>query len=139
MEKRNISALEYLIALQIEFLLYAMRSKIYPYNKDREKFKNIMDYKKSKIEDISKKNHLLNIFTDDVRKREFDEEFLRLFVKGDVGTKKDKYFYYHKKSLFAYEGDECMILSYDLNESLARIDTKEGEKEVSFSDIRRIL
>ena len=98
-----------------------------------------MDYKKSKIDDISKKNHLLNIFTDDVRKREFDEEFLRLFIKGDVGTKKDKYFYYHRKSLFAYEGNECMILSYDLDEGLARISAKEGEKIALFSDIRRIL
>lgn len=136
---RNISTLQYFNVLQMEYILYEIRSKIYPYNKDREKFKGVMEFKKKKIFDISIKNSLKNIFSDSLLLSEFYDEFMFLFLKDEIGTKKDKYFYYFLESDFSYKGQICKIKRYDLEKQVADIEILGNIESVNFSDIRRIL
>lgn len=137
--KRNISTSEYFKILQLEYLLYEMRSKIYPFGKDREKFKSIMEYKKVKIADISSKNDLTSIFDSDLKRSEFCQKFNLEFLEGNIGTKKDKYFYYFISTNFSYNGDEYKITKYDLVNSIATLENESEQIIVNFHKIRRIL
>jgi hypothetical protein len=49
---RNLPIVEYLRQLQLEYLLYQLRIKIYANSEDRKKFKEILTFKKEKITDI---------------------------------------------------------------------------------------
>ena len=71
---RHISILEYFNRLQLEYLLYELRTKIYPSSDDKAKFKKVLQFKKDKINDISKKNMLISIFDDEELKRDMTDQ-----------------------------------------------------------------
>ena len=136
---RNISTLEYFKILQMEYILYEVRSKIYPFGKDREKFRNIMEYKKTKINDISDKNEIDSIFTNVSKKLDFLQKFNLEFLNGNIGTKKDKYFYYFIGSDFSFKGDVYKMLKYDFTNENASLENESEIITVNFNQIKRIL
>lgn len=138
-KSRDISIGEYLNRLQIEYIIYELRSKIYPASEDKEKFKQIMYFKKIKIEDISEKNDLDSIFTSTlVKKNLIDNLFKDKFVPDDFHGK-DKYYYLFKGSEFSYEGKIVKLLSYDLQYETALVELDSVKKTLNLVDIRRIL
>ena len=139
-KSRNISVGDYLNRLQVEYLIYEMRSKIYPGNEDKEKFKQIMNYKRIKIEDISEKNELDSIFTSTLLKKNLiDNLFKDKFVPDDFHGK-DRYYYLFKGSEFSMNGKIVKIVSYDLHYETAIIEFENKEKKnVNLIEIRRLF
>jgi hypothetical protein len=136
---RHISILEYFNRLQLEFLLYELRSKIYPAAEDKVKFKRVLQFKKDKIDDISKKNTLVSIFDDEIMKREMvDALFGNENMPSDF-NKRDKYFYYFVGSDFSYNRQGCKLISYDFNDSTAIIEKNSEKFTVDLIQIRRIF
>ena len=136
---RHISILEYFNRLQLEFLLYELRSKIYPSSEDKIKFKRVLQFKKDKIEDISKKNMLISIFDDENLKRQMTDE---LFGEENMPlgfNKRDKYFYYFIGSDFSYKGQGHRLISYDFSDSTAIIEKNSENFSVALIQIRRIF
>lgn len=72
---RNIPLTELYSQLQLEYLSYFLRSKIYC--KDfAENYKNVCQVKKEKIEKMSSRNFLPSIFNDTVTRERYLEKFL---------------------------------------------------------------
>lgn len=139
MKDRNISIADYLSRLQIEYIIYELRSKIYPAAEDKEKFKEVMGLKRMKIEDISEKNNLQTIFTSTLIKNNLmNSLFEDKFVPDDFHGK-DKYFYLYKNTDFSYKGNIVKLISYDLHYETAIIATNGKQTEVNLVEIRRIL
>jgi len=69
-KSRHQSLYDFLQALQLEYVSAELRSKIYTSNSDKRYYKRVMSHKKEKIEDISLRNDLNTIFTDDSVKKE---------------------------------------------------------------------
>lgn len=140
MAKTHISILEYFERLQIEFLLYELRLKIYPSSKDKKKFRDILEYKKEKIYDISSKNGLSNMFNSVEDKKEIESKVYNEFGNPIFSSKKDKYFYYFINSDFSYRGKGVKLISYNLPDHSAVIKYKDSTTEtVDINHIRRIL
>jgi hypothetical protein len=74
-KNRDIPLSEFYYNLQIEYLSYFLRSKIYckPFS---ENYFKICEAKKEKIERISVKNNLPSIFNSDFSKNKFLERFM---------------------------------------------------------------
>jgi hypothetical protein len=140
MERQHISLLEYFNRLQKEYLLYEIRLKIYPSAREKQKFRSILEYKRNKIEDISQKNNLMNIFNSDIKKLEIENEFFdELGVPRELSSK-DKYFYYRINGDFSFQGHAVKLLWYDFSKNEAEIEYKNGQKSmVNLSKIKRIL
>lgn len=136
---RNISILEYFNQLQIEYKLYELRTKIFPYKADKEKYKQVLEFKREKIEDISHKNNLSTIFDSEVKDEEITNEFYDDFGIPKGMSKRDKYFYYYIGSDFVYEGNGYKLSKYNLNEGTAVIEKDGEEIEVDIKKIKRIL
>lgn len=136
---KNISILEYFNRLQLEYKLYEVRLKIYPFNQHKKNFKEILLFKKTKIEDIGKKNSLDSIFDSKEKDEEINSKFLSEFGVPNSLTKKDKYFYYFPGSFFSFRGKDCTIVSYDFSENIAKIKLKDQELDVDLREIRRII
>lgn len=140
MKSRNISILEFLENLQLEYLLYELRSKIYPKKEDKIKYKKIMQFKEDKIFDICSKNNLRNIFNDGEILNEIESKFYNEFGNPINMTNRDKYFYYLLGSDFAYNGQGVKLLSYDLQSYIATIELKNKQSlNVDLNFIKRIL
>ncbi len=72
MEKtRDISIIQFFEVLQKEYIVAELRKKIYPKLNDKNYYSRLMSQKKVKIEDISSRNNLPNIFNDEYTKREY--------------------------------------------------------------------
>ena len=137
---RDISILDYFKVLQQEFLYFELKVKIYPSAKDKEYFKKIMDFKKSKIIDIAEKNSLSTIFDSDVNMEESRALFFNEYGNPNRLGKRDWYFYYKIGADFSYEGKGVKIKRYNLTVKVASIELDSGEViEVSLDDISRIL
>lgn len=137
--KTNISVLEYFNKLQLEYKLYELRSKIYPFSDDKKKFKEVLEYKKKKILDISQKNSLNNIFNNKEKDLEIELLFSNEIGVPQIMTKKDKYFYYYPKSEFSYSGAGCKLVKYDFESNSAEIESSSKTIIVSLDEIKRIL
>lgn len=61
-KSRDISLFKYLGVLQREYLIAELRRKIYVKPKDKQYYERVMRFKREKIEDISERNLLPNIF-----------------------------------------------------------------------------
>ena len=68
---RNIAIIEYLERLQLEYFVSELRSKIYPRVRDKKYYRRVMDGKREKIEDISEKNGIPNIFNSKKIQKQF--------------------------------------------------------------------
>jgi len=140
MAKSHISILEYYERLQIEYIIYELRLKIYPSSKDKAKFRDILEYKQQKIFDISDKNDLKNMFESKDKRQEIESKVFNEFGNPFNITKKDKYFYYFLNTDFSYKGEGVKLSSYNLDAGTAVIRYKNDTTEtVDINFIRRIL
>lgn len=139
-KSRDISILDFLENLQLEYLLYELRSKIYPKKDDKQKYKEIMQFKEDKIFDICSKNNLRNIFNDGEILQEIESKFYNEFGNPNEMTNRDKYFYYLIGSDFSYNGQGVKLLSYNLQSYIATIELKNKQSlNVDLNFIKRIL
>jgi len=138
-KRRHISILDYFDQLQQEYLLYELRTKIYPSKRDKEKYFDVLEFKKEKIEDISGKNDLLNIFNSEGVRKEAENKFYNEFGNPQGLSNRDRYFYYFIGSDFSYQGRGAKLLQYDLTEGMATIEQGDNECEVDLNEIKRIL
>jgi hypothetical protein len=140
MNNRNLSILDYLKQLQLEYLLYELRIKIYPKSEDKKQYKKILDYKENKILDICKKNSLDNMFTNGEILKEIESDFYDQFGNPKELTKRDKYFYFWIGSDFSYAGRGVKLVSYDLQSLTCKVqDYKKEVLDIDLNFIRRIL
>lgn len=75
---RNLSAAEYFLVIQKEYLIAEFRRRIYYSPKDKAYYQRVMEHKALKIKDIAKRNCLDTIFDnpkklEEVRNDLFDE------------------------------------------------------------------
>lgn len=140
MNNRNLSILDYLKQLQLEYLLYELRIKIYPKSEDKKNFKEILEYKENKILDICQKNNLDNMFTNGEILTEIENDFYDQFGNPTNLTKRDKYFYFWLGSDFSFKGRGVKLISYDLQSLTCKVkDYKNSIIDLDINFIRRIL
>ena len=137
---RDISILEYFNVLQSEYIYFELRSKIYPSSKDKLYFRKVMEFKESKINDISQKNNLISIFDSEHKLNDFRTNFFNEFGNPKRLGKRDWYFYYKIDSDFSYMGEGVKLKKYDLDDHKAIIQLSSGDMvQVSLDEISRIL
>tara|TARA_R110000772_G_C13310332_1_gene440663 strand:- start:59673 stop:60176 length:504 start_codon:yes stop_codon:yes gene_type:complete len=158
-KNRDQSLLEFYKALQVEYIVAELRSKIYPKAKDKRYYKDrVMQGKRDSIIQISERNHLPSIFNS---KHKYDEIYREIhpdwgipaFTYRDEESKKwisrsDKLNYYSLHSEFALKlnGGSVEICTIVNNSSLIKDSTVEvivreagHEVGVDISNLKRIL
>lgn len=90
-ESRKLSTYQYFEVLQIEWLVADLRCRIFTNEKDRSYWKKVREGKKVKIENISDKNRLPTIFTDDSLKRELEQRIYNDFTYPNFHYKDDEH------------------------------------------------
>ena len=83
---RDIPITDFYTNLQLEYLSYYMRGKIYKRPEDLKKFADICEKKREKIEGLSRKNCLPNIFNNEL----YRERYINLFI-GEFGLPQFQY------------------------------------------------
>ena len=83
---RDIPITDFYTNLQLEYLSYYMRGKVYKRLEDLKKFTDICEKKREKIEGLSRKNCLPNIFNNDL----YRERYINLFI-GEFGLPQFQY------------------------------------------------
>ncbi len=136
---RHIPILQFFEELQLEYLLYELRVKIFPSKRDKDNYKDVLDYKRDKIENISSKNDLSNIFNSESKLEEITEKFYNDFGIPKNMSKRDKYFYYFIGSDFSYRGEGVKLLSYDLSVGTVDVGINGENKTVDINEVKRIL
>jgi hypothetical protein len=102
---KNLSVSEYFLIIQKEYLIAEFKKKIYNNSKDKEYYNRVMKYKKEKINSISERNFLYNIFTNE---NILQELRIELFSNGKplfIMTEKDWENYYQIGCEFSYKGE----------------------------------
>lgn len=79
---RQIPVFDYFSLLQSEYICYMFRFKTYNRKEDKVKFRDIMNMKRKKIESMSLKNSLPNIFNGD---KAYYQKYLNKFITSDFG------------------------------------------------------
>ncbi len=145
-KSRNQSVLEYLEALIKEYFTADLRRKIYTKKSDRTYWQRVAIYKKEKVEDITKRNHLPNIFNDtDTRDKYYDIYFPSDKVPLVVQNKKDLIHYFGIGSdVVIKKGEQIwfgVIKETDYNKKEANILIKETQviEPYPFKEVRRII
>ena len=153
-KSRKISFIEYFESLQREYVVSELRYKIYSNEKDKQYYRDReMLGKRQKIEDISLRNNLENIFTSEyLRCKFYDEVYnksgLPNFLYRDENDKAkrgnlDIYNYFAKDTLVTVLYNECCmkgkIEGVNIKEKYAIIYIFDLEKSlnVSFEKIVR--
>jgi hypothetical protein len=75
MKKQNLSTLQYLDKLNIEWWVNNFRKKIYPKIKDKEYYKRVCELKKNRIIEISQRNNIDCIFDNEEKMRLLNNKF----------------------------------------------------------------
>lgn len=83
---RDIPITDFYTNLQLEYLSYYMRGKVYKRPEDLKKFADICEKKREKIEGLSRKNCLPNIFNNEL----YRERYINLFI-GEFGLPQFQY------------------------------------------------
>lgn len=83
---RDIPIADFYTNLQLEYLSYHMRGKVYKRPEDLKKFADICGKKREKIEGLSRKNCLPNIFNNEL----YRERYINLFI-GEFGLPQFQY------------------------------------------------
>jgi len=142
---RNLTILEYFEKLQIEYFICEIRRKIYPSPVDKRYYKKVMLMKKQKIDDISQRNNLDSIFTNDEVRIDFQKR-----VYPDVGmpkfdlTEQDIKYYYLEDTDVRVSGEKGIlgkITKADLEGYIVFVKPKGVSKDKPFplKDVTRIL
>lgn len=94
MKTRNLTLSEFLIQLQLEYIVVELRRKIYTRIKDKKYYEKVMNYKAMKIKDISERNSLQSIFTNnEVKKKLYkkiyiDDNYPNFLYSGEADKRK---------------------------------------------------
>lgn len=151
-KSRKISFIEYFENLQKEYIVAELRSKIYPNEKDRQYYiEREMRGKRQKIEDISTRNNLDNIFTSQFIKQKFYNEIYpttglpNFIYRDEADCKKrgvlDIYNYFAKGILVTVIYNECCmkgkISSVDVYKRSACVYIFDLERDI-FVDFEKI-
>jgi hypothetical protein len=140
-KSREIPVLDYFSLLQLEYISYAFRFKIYIRPEDKKKFSDILRMKKEKIKTFSTRNCLPDIFNGDpVYLKKYMGKFFKTEFglpnfqnrddhKAEIYGRYDPYYYFAKgtqvKVRLPNGSVECgMITNYF-----------EGEVKVTYGDI----
>lgn len=155
-KSRDIPISELYSILQIEYLGYFLRSKIYKiYRKDfSDNYKRIADQKKEKIEKISIRNNLPSIFTD----KAIREKYLKAFLNEsglpnftykddevkDKMSKWDRNYYFFKGTSVSFKKDGKVmwgIVSHNnKNKCIVSVEDSDGNNhELHYDNIKRIF
>lgn len=68
-KSRNLPVLELLARLEVEYVVWELRRKIYPERRMKDYYEKGMAMKKERILDISLRNNISNLFTDENRRQ----------------------------------------------------------------------
>jgi len=147
-KSRKITFIEYFENLQKEYIVAELRYKIYPNPRDKQYYKEReMTGKRQKIEDISLRNNLDNIFTSNYLKCKFYEEVYNKtgppnFIYRDEQDRLkrgvlDIYNFFSKGTLVTVLYNECCmkgkIESVNIKERVVTIYAFDLEKSLSVS------
>ena len=119
---RHQPILEYLEALQLEYINAELRKKIYPIPKDRKFYKRTMDHKKKKIVDIATRNSMPTIFDDPAKKNEY---YTRVY--GEFGI--PNFIYKNKDEIEEFR--KWDLINYFSKNSDVRVRLEDGEVVVA--------
>lgn len=140
-QNRELSAAEYFIQIQKEYLIAQFRSKIYFSPKNKRYWKKVMKYKAEKINSIASRNKLHSIFNSDEKMEDF---YNRLFDKNGKPrfemTTDDLNNYYTAGNDFSYNGEIYNLDSIREDGKLQLFSKEKSEFEiVDREDVCRIL
>ena len=140
-QNRELSAAEYFVQIQKEYLIAQFRSKIYFSPKNKRYWKKVMEYKAEKINSIASRNKLHSIFNSDEKMEDFHN---RLFDKNGKPrfemTADDLKNYYTAGNDFSYNGEIYNLDSIREDGKLMLFSKEKSEFEiVDREDVCRIL
>ena len=138
---RNLSVAEYFLVIQREYLIAEFRKKIYFSKSDKAYYQRVMDGKRSKIEKISKRNRLDNIFNNEAKREEmWNELFDRLGKPKFELSETDVENYYAIGNEFSFRGDIWILDQVNADGTLTLYSEKKQEFETATRDeVCRIL
>jgi len=150
---RNIPLADLYSCLQLEYISYFLRSKIYS-KEFTESYKSICEAKKDKIDKIASKNGLPSIFNDVHYRDRYIKKFLNksgvpnFTYKDDVIKKKmscwDAHYFFQKGTSVKFDvNDETFVgnvIANDKTSSVARILGEDSvERDLHYLNIARIF
>lgn len=150
LKSRDIPVNDLFYYLQLEWISYNIRSKIYERGIDIKRFTDICKMKKEKIDMFSLRNSVPSIFS----KKERMEKYLNEFYSNENTTPKFQYTpknkeslskwdknYFYKAGLFVYfNGELVQILTNDtLNNKVSFLASRREFKTVSYTEVFRDL
>ena len=153
---KNQSILEFFEALQIEYFICEIRRKIYQTQKDKDYYKKVMQYKRSKIEDLATRNNIPSIFSNENIRNEYIKrtypsqglpEFIKCYknTKLSIWTENDNCNYYSIGKDVKIVIEENILIGtldkVDLTNGfgLVKIRKESNQRTILLKDITRIL
>lgn len=138
---RNLSAAEYFLVIQKEYLIAEFRKKIYYNPKDKAYYQRVMEYKAKKINDIAKRNRLDSILNNSEKLEEVRSELFDKLGKPKFElTEIDIDNYYAVGNEFSFRGEVWILDQVKDDGTLTLYSAKLQEYEdVNKDDVCRIL
>lgn len=138
---RNLSVAEYFLVIQKEYLIAEFRKKIYFSKNDKNYYQRVMNGKREKIEMISKRNRLDNIFNNTTKMEEMRNElFDRLGKPKFEMSQTDIDNYYSVGNEFSFRGDIWILDQVNSDGTLTLYSAKLQQYETADkSEVCRIL
>ena len=138
---RNLSVAEYFLVIQKEYLIAEFRKKIYFSKNDKNYYQRVMNGKREKIEMISKRNRLDNIFNNATKMEEMRNElFDRLGKPKFEMSQTDIDNYYAIGNEFSFRGDIWILDQVNSDGTLTLYSSKLQQYETADkSEVCRIL
>lgn len=140
-KNRELSAAEYFIQIQKEYLIALFRSKIYFSPKNKRYWKKVSEYKAEKINKIAARNRLNSILNNEQKLSEFRS---RLFDKNGKPrfemTDDDVKNYYTAGNEFSYHGEIYVLDKINEDGKLQLYSLEKQEFELADrEDVCRII
>lgn len=149
---RNLSALEYIKVLEVEWWVCNLRRKIYPTKNDKSHFGKVSLLKRNRIIEISERNEIPHIFSDSEMMKELNKRFS---AKGGCpdfpGRNEDdiEFYFYQNNEVrcfygFDKEGKSIIklgkIRSFDIESSLVEVEfEKKNTDNLDMTMVTRIF
>lgn len=153
LKSRDISLTDLYNCLQLEFIAYFVRKKIYQ-KEYAVNYNGVCTQKKEKIETISKKNNLPSIFNDNDSKNRYIQMFLNetgepnfTYKDEDVKSKMgkwDNFYFFAKGTSVKFSQDNKVILGVVIhndkaNKILTIKDEFKNEQDLHYSSVTRLF
>lgn len=140
-KNRELSAAEYFIQIQKEYLIAQFRSKIYFSPKNKRYWKRVMDYKAEKIKSIATRNKLNSILNSSEKMDEFQHRLFDRYGKPKFQmTPEDVKNYYTAGNEFSYHGEIYTLDAVRSDGKLQLYSLEHQEFEIADKDdVCRIL